>query len=186
MSSHCSISSPRQRSLPLTFRGQSAVFLGDTRISRSWMATVTGIEMQARIVLAGPIACPYDFLVLATGATHSYDGAPHFTDRTGIDLADDDSRPGRRHHQQLKGRLRRRARLPVRPSRAGGTTTATRPCVRSAGPRPTRCARCWTMPINEPLVGGTSDWHSLASRACCARRMRRPALRAGRPRTPLP
>ncbi|MCB4820984.1 NAD(P)/FAD-dependent oxidoreductase [Roseicella aerolata] len=38
------------------------------------MAEVTGIDTAARIVHAGELALPYDALVLATGATHSYFG----------------------------------------------------------------------------------------------------------------
>lgn len=38
------------------------------------MAEVTGVDTEARLVKAGAIALPYDYLVLATGATHSYFG----------------------------------------------------------------------------------------------------------------
>ncbi len=34
------------------------------------MATVTGIDTQAKQVHAGSVAVPFDYLVLATGATH--------------------------------------------------------------------------------------------------------------------
>src|SRR3954466_4339485 len=38
------------------------------------MAEVTGIDTAARVVQAGELSLPYDALVLATGATHSYFG----------------------------------------------------------------------------------------------------------------
>lgn len=42
------------------------------------MATVTAIDPEARLVYAGSEPVPYDFLVLATGATHSYFGHPEW------------------------------------------------------------------------------------------------------------
>ena len=42
------------------------------------LANVTGIDVDARSVRAGPVDVPYDFLVLATGATHSYFGHPEW------------------------------------------------------------------------------------------------------------
>ena len=42
------------------------------------MAEVTGIDTMARLVRAGPVSVPYDYLVLATGATHSYFGHPEW------------------------------------------------------------------------------------------------------------
>lgn len=42
--------------------------------ARVVMAEVTGIDVAQGIVRAGPIEVTYDFLVLATGATHSYFG----------------------------------------------------------------------------------------------------------------
>ncbi|WP_114943080.1 NAD(P)/FAD-dependent oxidoreductase [Microvirga calopogonii] len=42
------------------------------------LADVTGIDAQARIVRAGSLSVPYDYLVLATGATHSYFGHPEW------------------------------------------------------------------------------------------------------------
>ena len=42
------------------------------------MADVTGIDPQARLVHAGDVTLPYDILVLATGATHSYFGHPEW------------------------------------------------------------------------------------------------------------
>ncbi len=42
------------------------------------MATVTGIDTAARLVHSGPVSIPYDYLVLATGATHSYFGHPEW------------------------------------------------------------------------------------------------------------
>ncbi|WP_114947433.1 NAD(P)/FAD-dependent oxidoreductase [Microvirga calopogonii] len=38
------------------------------------LANVTSIDADARIIHAGSISVPYDYLVLATGATHSYFG----------------------------------------------------------------------------------------------------------------
>jgi len=38
------------------------------------MAEVTGVNTEKRLVHAGPVVVPYDYLVLATGATHSYFG----------------------------------------------------------------------------------------------------------------
>jgi NADH:ubiquinone reductase (H+-translocating) len=42
------------------------------------MAEVTGVDMEKRLVHAGPVSVPYDYLVLATGATHSYFGHPEW------------------------------------------------------------------------------------------------------------
>ena len=42
--------------------------------ARVIMARVTGIDMQARLLRTSEIDLPYDYLVLATGATHSYFG----------------------------------------------------------------------------------------------------------------
>ena len=38
------------------------------------MADVRGVDTARRIVRADPVEIPYDYLVLATGATHSYFG----------------------------------------------------------------------------------------------------------------
>jgi NADH dehydrogenase len=43
-----------------------------------FLANVTGIDVGARIVRAGSMTAPYDYLVLATGATHSYFGHPEW------------------------------------------------------------------------------------------------------------
>ncbi|EIM27160.1 NAD(P)/FAD-dependent oxidoreductase [Microvirga lotononidis] len=43
-----------------------------------FLADVTGIDAQARMVQAGSLSIPYDYLVLATGATHSYFGHPEW------------------------------------------------------------------------------------------------------------
>jgi NADH dehydrogenase len=48
--------------------------LRDQKNARVVMAEVTGIDTAARIVRTNEIDLPYDFLVLATGATHSYFG----------------------------------------------------------------------------------------------------------------
>jgi NADH:ubiquinone reductase (H+-translocating) len=42
--------------------------------ARVIMARVTGIDVQARLVKTSEIELPYDYLVLATGSTHSYFG----------------------------------------------------------------------------------------------------------------
>ena len=42
--------------------------------ARVIMAQATGIDVQARLVKTSEIELPYDYLVLATGATHSYFG----------------------------------------------------------------------------------------------------------------
>jgi NADH:quinone reductase (non-electrogenic) len=42
------------------------------------LANVTGIDADARVVRAGSLTVPYDYLVLATGATHSYFGHPEW------------------------------------------------------------------------------------------------------------
>jgi NADH dehydrogenase len=44
------------------------------RNARVLMATVTGVDTQSRQVLMGDSAEPYDYLILASGATHSYFG----------------------------------------------------------------------------------------------------------------
>jgi NADH dehydrogenase len=42
------------------------------------LANVTGIDVDARIVHAGMVTVPYDYLIVATGATHSYFGHPEW------------------------------------------------------------------------------------------------------------
>jgi NADH dehydrogenase len=42
------------------------------------MANVTGVDTAAQLVHAGAVTIPYDYLVLATGATHSYFGHPEW------------------------------------------------------------------------------------------------------------
>ena len=42
--------------------------------ARVIMARVTGVDVQARLVKTSEIELPYDYLVLATGSTHSYFG----------------------------------------------------------------------------------------------------------------
>jgi NADH:ubiquinone reductase (H+-translocating) len=42
------------------------------------MAEVTGVDTSTRMVVAGRFRIPYDFLILATGATHSYFGHPEW------------------------------------------------------------------------------------------------------------
>jgi NADH dehydrogenase len=42
------------------------------------MANVTGVDPDAQLVHAGSVTLPYDMLVLATGATHSYFGHPEW------------------------------------------------------------------------------------------------------------
>jgi NADH dehydrogenase len=46
--------------------------------ARVIMARVTGVDTQARLVRTSEIDLPYDYLVLATGATHSYFGHDHW------------------------------------------------------------------------------------------------------------
>jgi len=48
--------------------------LRDQKNARVALATVTGVDTAAQVVRAGDMSFPYDFLVLATGATHSYFG----------------------------------------------------------------------------------------------------------------
>ena len=48
--------------------------------ARVVMARVTGVDMQARLVRTSEIDLPYDYLVLATGATHSYFGHDHWAE----------------------------------------------------------------------------------------------------------
>ena len=58
--------------------------------ARVVMAEVTGIDVMKRIVHAGPIEIAYDFLVLATGATHSYFGHDEWaTEAPGLKSIDD-------------------------------------------------------------------------------------------------
>jgi NADH dehydrogenase len=42
------------------------------------MANVTGVDPSTKLVRAGATTIPYDYLVLATGATHSYFGHPEW------------------------------------------------------------------------------------------------------------
>jgi NADH:ubiquinone reductase (H+-translocating) len=42
------------------------------------LANVTGIDADMRVVHAGTVTVPYDYLILATGATHSYFGHPEW------------------------------------------------------------------------------------------------------------
>jgi NADH dehydrogenase len=48
--------------------------VGSQRNTTVQMAEVTSIDRQARVVHAGPASWPYDYLVVATGSTHSYFG----------------------------------------------------------------------------------------------------------------
>jgi len=48
--------------------------LRDQKNARVALASVTSVDTVAQIVRAGEMSFPYDFLVLATGATHSYFG----------------------------------------------------------------------------------------------------------------
>jgi NADH dehydrogenase len=45
-----------------------------------FLATVTGVDPEGKVVYAGAEAFPYDFLVLATGAQHSYFGHPEWAE----------------------------------------------------------------------------------------------------------
>ena len=52
-----------------------SIFRGQENVRRVLLATVTGVDVTARAVaLDDGVRLPYDFLVLATGATHSYFG----------------------------------------------------------------------------------------------------------------
>ena len=42
------------------------------------LAAVTGIDVKSKLVLAGGVAFPFDYLVLAPGAAHSYFGHPEW------------------------------------------------------------------------------------------------------------
>ncbi len=54
------------------------------------MVEVTGIDRDAAVVQAGPLSFPYDALVLATGATHTYFGHDHWGDAApGLKRAED-------------------------------------------------------------------------------------------------
>ena len=48
--------------------------------ARVIMARVTGVDMQARLLRTSEIDLPYDYLVLATGSTHSYFGHDHWAE----------------------------------------------------------------------------------------------------------
>src|SRR5258707_12524756 len=48
--------------------------LRDQRNAHVVLARVTGIDTAAQIVKTDSISLPYDYLVLATGATHAYFG----------------------------------------------------------------------------------------------------------------
>jgi NADH:ubiquinone reductase (H+-translocating) len=50
------------------------------RNARVIMARVTGVDIEARLVRTSEIDLPYDYLVLATGATHSYFGHDHWAE----------------------------------------------------------------------------------------------------------
>jgi NADH dehydrogenase len=52
--------------------------VGAQRNTTVQLAEVTGIDRAARVVHAGPASWPYDYLVLATGSTHSYFGNPEW------------------------------------------------------------------------------------------------------------
>ena len=61
------------------------------------MAAVTGIDMAARIVRTDAIEFPYDYLVLATGATHSYFGHDEWAEAApGLKRVEDATRIRRR------------------------------------------------------------------------------------------
>jgi NADH dehydrogenase len=58
--------------------------------ARVVMADVTGVDVAKRVVQAGPVEIPYDFLVLATGAMHSYFGHDEWEDAApGLKSIDD-------------------------------------------------------------------------------------------------
>ena len=44
------------------------------------LAAVTGIDVKSKLVLAGGEAFPFDYLVLAPGAAHSYFGHPEWAE----------------------------------------------------------------------------------------------------------
>ena len=61
------------------------------------MAAVTGVDVAARIVRTDAIDLPYDYLVLATGATHSYFGHDEWADAApGLKRVEDATRIRRR------------------------------------------------------------------------------------------
>jgi NADH dehydrogenase len=61
------------------------------------MAAVTGIKVAARIVRTDAIELPYDYLVLATGATHSYFGRDEWAEAApGLKRIEDATRIRRR------------------------------------------------------------------------------------------
>lgn len=81
------------------------------------MADVTGIDGDARVVHAGPVAVPFDFLVLATGATHSYFGHPEWASAApGLKQIEDATAIRRRvlmafEHAELTGDIEEQRRL---------------------------------------------------------------------------
>ena len=50
------------------------MFRGVRRTSRSLLAEAVGVDLAAKKLLLADGELPYDYLVLATGATHSYFG----------------------------------------------------------------------------------------------------------------
>jgi len=61
------------------------------------MAAVTGIDVAARIVHTDAIDLPFDYLVLATGATHSYFGHDEWAEAApGLKRIEDATRIRRR------------------------------------------------------------------------------------------
>jgi NADH dehydrogenase len=81
------------------------------------MANVTGIDADARIVHAGSVTVPYDYLVLATGATHSYFGHPEWASvAPGLKQIEDATAIRRRvlmafEHAELTGDIEEQRRL---------------------------------------------------------------------------
>lgn len=55
-----------------------SVFKNQANVVRVLLGEVTDIDLVGREVAMGPTSLPYDFLIVATGATHSYFGNEHW------------------------------------------------------------------------------------------------------------
>jgi NADH dehydrogenase len=92
------------------------------------MANVTGVDADARVVHAGPVTVPYDYLVLATGATHSYFGHPEWASvAPGLKQIEDATAIRRKvlmafEHAELTGDIEEQRRLLTFAVIGGGPT----------------------------------------------------------------
>jgi NADH dehydrogenase len=55
-----------------------SILRGQKNVGQVWMATVTAVDTAAKVVKLADGEVPYDYLIVATGATHAYFGHPEW------------------------------------------------------------------------------------------------------------